>query len=624
MEESTPQFPLHSPISRRRVLAGLGAAAALYVPASRATAHAAEAVQAAQPAQFAPVPNGDTTAAEDRAQMLAQLGITEPALPPKASDPNAPPNVWPVDPENPEGNWTDALGHFVARSSFGQWTSYDDDTGLAGGAVSPFGAFGPYSHPRYPDIELLRMRNGRRVKSPRDWWMARRPEILRLVEENVFGRIPDRSRWPAVTWSVGPATTGTANGVEYQDVTITGHFDTSGYPQIRNVPVITGTLRTPLARQGEAVPTMVVYDKAANVWPFVASYGYGVFGYQPTLLQPDSGGANLSSYIIGLINKGNWRRPDDWGALAAWGWGISRLVDFFATYPDVDATRIAVQGHSRYGKATLVTAAYDRRIVAAFPSAAGQNGTSWMRRTFGESLENTTGETEYHWLCGNAMKYLGPRHPGRYWPRKVWDMPVDVHCVLALVAPRAVMEACGTDTPPGFGDAWTDPRGMYLSGKVASEVWEFLGYPGQIIPPGTEFTSGPGESIGGTPPIDQYFTAGTIAWGRHHQGHTPYPDWPTFAEFASRYLGADRPAVAAGQRFTLNPVVGTVRAGRGRLRNWQITGGTSAEAFDIDQSGRITIVDAARLDRSRRSYTLTVIAADGGVATHEETITIDA
>lgn len=170
-----------------------------------------------------------------------------------------------------------------------------------------------------------------------------------------------------------------------------------------------------------------------------------------------------------------------------------------------------------------------------------------------------------------------------------------------------------TDTPKGFGDAWTDPRGMFLSGKASSDVWTFLGWPGQIIPDGTVFTSGPGESIGGTPPIDQYFIEGTVAWGRHHEGHTPYPDWPAFATFSSRYLNDNRPVVTKGQRFTLGAgpsnVVGTVQAtdaDNDPLSNWQIAGGSGVGKFAVNRnSGEITIADALALDLSKaKQFTL--------------------
>jgi hypothetical protein len=629
-------------VPRRHFLAGVGAAA-VAVPVGLPVTGGGPATAAGAPTGPSPFPDfpaAGTTTTEDRAQMLWQLGITPPALPPRAEDPNRPPNARPVDPANTEGNWTDPLGHTVARAAFGQWITYDDDAGLAGGAASPAGDYGPFSNPRYTDIDLLTTKHGAPVRTPQDWWMRRRPEILRDVQDNLYGHIPHRDRWPAITWSVGAVTTGTANGVAYQERVITGTIDISGYPEVRNVPKIQGTLRTPLDKAGQPVPVFIEFGSAAGAWQFTAPHGYGVFGYNSGLLQPDSGGANLSSYIIGLVNKGHWRRPGDWGALAAWSWGISRLIDYFGTDPEVDATRIGVHGHSRFGKATLVAAAYDERVAAAYPSSAGALGTSWARRAWGETLELVCGaDTEYHWVAGNIMRYAGELNPGTYWPRKVENLPVDVHCVMSLVAPRIIFTNGGTDIPPGFGDAWTDPRGMYLAGAVSSVVWNHLGWPGQIIPEGTVFTSGPGESIGGTPPIDVAFIEGTIGWRRHHEGHTPAPDWPSFLQMVSRHFTDNRPVVTSGQRFTLGEgpvnVVGTVRAtdaDNDTLGNWQITGGRRAGAFAIDRdafaidrgTGEITIANARSLDLVETDgYTLTVTVDDGKLASTAEVVTID-
>jgi hypothetical protein len=617
---------LMSDVSKRRFLAtGVGVAAAAGLPVAGAGPAAAD----RSPSPFPAIPTAATTTNDDRLQMLWQLGITRPELPLRAEDPNRPPNITPQDPANLEGNWTDPLGHFVTRADFGQWITYDDDAGAAGGSVSPFGDFGPFSHPRYTDIDLLRMRDRSPVRSAEDWWTRRRPEILRDVRDNLYGHLPPRDRWPAITWSVGPVSTGTANGVAFAQRVITGTIDTSSFPEVRNAPVIQGTLRTPLDRQGQPVPVIITFGASTSAWQFTAPFGYGVCGFDATRLQPDSGGANMSSYLIGLVNHGNWRRPGDWGALAAWGWGISRLIDYFETDPGVDASRIGVQGHSRFGKATLVAAAYDERIGAAFPSSAGALGTSWSRRAWGESLELVAGaDTEYHWVAGNIMRYQGELRPGRYWPRKVERLPVDVHSVLSLVAPRVVLTNGGTDVPPGFGDAWTDPRGMYLSGAVSSQVWELLGWPGQIIPPGTAFTSGPGESIGGTPAIDLAFIDGTVGWRRHHEGHTPNPDWPAFVELTARHFNRTRPVVAPGQRFTVGRgrrEVGTVQAadpGGAALGNWQITGGSGAQAFAIDRSsGRITVRDHRALGHVG-SHTLTVVVDNRALTSKAEVVLI--
>ncbi|MCA1836449.1 MAG: hypothetical protein LC721_09025, partial [Actinobacteria bacterium] len=154
--------------------------------------------------------------------------------------------------------------------------------------------------------------------------------------------------------------------------------------------------------------------------------------------------------------------------------------------------------------------------------------------------------------------------------------------------------------------------------------------PGLIIPEGTVFTSGPGESIGGTPPIDVAFIDGTMGWRRHHEGHTPNPDWPAFMQLTARHFDDDRPVVPPGQRFTLGDgpagVVGTVRAtGAGPLGNWQITGGTGAGAFAIDRgTGRIVVTDLRDCDLVHRNdFTLTVIVDDRKLASSAQTVTID-
>jgi hypothetical protein len=630
MSESSQ--PARRQIPRRRFLAGMGLAAAASTGLSAGGTRPALAAGPSSPSPFPDSPDASITTTQDRHQMLWQLGITEPTLPPRADDPNRPPNTRPVDPARPDGNWTDPLGHTVTRAAFGQWITYDDSAGPAGGAVSPLGDYGPFSNPRYTDIELLRTRDGRPVRTPEDWWTRRRPEILRQVQDNLYGHIPPHDRWPAITWSVGPVTTGTANGVAFKQRVVTGAIDTSGHPAVRNVPVIQGTLRTPLAAAGRPVPVILVFGGSNREWQFTAPYGYGVCAFNWALLQPDSGGANLSSYLIGLINRGHWRHPRDWGALTAWSWGISRLIDYFETDPDVDATRIGLQGHSRFGKATLVAAAYDDRIGAAFPSSAGELGTSWARRAWGESLELVSGaDTEYHWVAGNVMRYAGELHPGQYWPRKVELLPVDVHSVMSLVAPRVVMTNGGTDVPPGFGDAWTDPRGMYLAGTVSSQVWTHLGWPGQVVPEGTIFTSGPGESIGGTPPIDVAFIDGTIGWRRHHEGHTPVPDWPAFMQLTARHFDDGRPVVTPAQRFVLGEgranVVGTVRAtdaDSDPLGNWHVTGGSGVGRFAIDRgTGQIRIANPWSLDLERTTrFTLEVTVDDRKLTSRREMVTI--
>jgi hypothetical protein len=523
----------------------------------------------------------------------------------------------------------------------------------------------------YEPIDLFTLGGtGEKIQTPEDWWLKRRPEIWDLVQKEIYGYTWPQSEWPSITWTIGPVTTGTEagmvscitsptcpNGVmpdgntySYRQKTYTGTISTASYPALRNAPVLSITCRFPATAAGK-VPTFISISESDADFEYTAPKGFAACGYTQTLLQPDAGGADTSSYLIGLINKGNWRKPTDPGALVAWAWGASRIIDEFALDPDPmgpDADKIAVEGHSRDGKATLVTAAYDDRVVAALPSCGGEGGTSWIRRNYGESIESIVGNGEYYWMDGYLMNYAGARcqknpdvgPPGckpAFFPRKVEDLDVDVNHVMALIAPRAVMTNGGTDTPfHGFGDAWQDPRGMYLAGTFASPAWELLGWPGQIIPPGTVFTSNPtpynsGESIGGTPPFDTAFIDGTVGYRRHTQGHTDVPEWPVFVQFASKYLNDTRPLITPGQVFNFpnswTNEVGVVKGtpgGGGALQNWQIKGGTGAYIFSIDRStGTIKLAGPQALDPRTTSYTLTLMVSDGILPSHDETVTIN-
>lgn len=589
----------------------------------------------AQVCDLPDVPDSTITSVQDRDRMLCQLGIAFPIMPPRVDDPNRPVNSTPANPANTEGNWTDPRRHVVLRTNFGLWHTYDSDSGELGGAMSGVGDYGPFSTPRYTDIKLLRMKNGGKVHDSEGWWLRRRPEIFKLVQQELYGKPID----PAipVAWAVSAETTGIqvvgAVSYPYRQKTFTGTVDKSSYPALRNTPVITAQCRYPAAT-GKRYPVVVTYGEGTARFQYTAPYDIGVCSYNPGGVQPDSGGANLSSYLIGLVTKGNWRKPDDPGSLVAWGWGISRLIDRLETDADLDGDKVGVQGHSRYGKATLVTAAYDERVAVAWPSDAGAMGTAMMRRHYGESLEFVaSSSSEYHWVNGNILKYAGPLHEGGYIPRKVELLDVDAHSTTALLAPRAIFVTNGTDTPPGFGDAWADPRGTFLSGKLASPVWKLLGWKGQIIPEDTVFTSGLDESIGGTPPFNVAFIDGTVGWRRQIEGHVSTPNWPTFALFASRYLNDSRPVIDPDQKFTLGAgpvnVVGTVTASDAdaadELRSWQIKGGSGADIFDIrSRTGEIRIANASEIDfRKATQYTLTIIAGDGNLASHDEVVTID-
>ena len=247
---------------------------------------------------------------------------------------------------------------------------------------------------------------------------------------------------------------------------------------------------------------------APNWQQQVLAKGWGYAIIVANSIQADNG-AGLTEGIIGLCNKGQPRRLDDWGALRAWAWGASRALDYFETDKSVDAKQVGLEGHSRYGKATIVAMANDQRFAIAFVSSSGEAGVKLHRRNYGELVENVAGSGEYHWMACNFIKYAGPLN---------WDdLPVDSHELVALCAPRPVFISSGD-----AGDGWVDAKGMFLAAVGAGPVYKLLGK----------------KDLGTTefPPVETALIGGAIAFRQHSGGHTPGPNWPTFLTFASRYI----------------------------------------------------------------------------------------
>lgn len=183
-------------------------------------------------------PPRNVTSAMDRDQMLDQLGIKLPQLPLKLQDQNAPKGAFPVSKANPEGNWTDSSRNTITRSSFGLWNNYSDKS--SGFFPGPDSArVGDYT-----PIDLLKMKKGKVITTADEWWSKRRPEIMKDIQEQLYGKIPPENILPKVTWSVKTSSGGKGNSA-YIQKEITGTIDISRYPQVRNKPVILATLRTP-------------------------------------------------------------------------------------------------------------------------------------------------------------------------------------------------------------------------------------------------------------------------------------------------------------------------------------------------------------------------------------------
>jgi len=383
-------------------------------------------------------------------------------------------------------------------------------------------------YPKLPDPLVLK--NGQRVTTAKGWWTKRRPEIVEDFDREIYGRVPKVT--PSVKWKT-LSFTNERNG-DFPVITkkLAGHVDNSSYPQI--TVDIQLTLTTPANAAGP-VPVIMEFGfvfppgfrppasplPTGPTWQQqVLSRGWGYAILIPNSIQADNG-AGLNSGIIGLCNKGQPRKVDDWGALRAWAWGASRALDYFDTDKAVDAKEVGLEGHSRYGKATLVAMAYDQRFAIAYVSSSGEGGAKLHRRNWGELVENVAGTGEYHWMAGNFLKYAGPL---------TWnDLPVDSHELVALCAPRPVFISGGATK----GDGWVDAKGMFLAAAGAGPVYRLLGKKdlGTI-----EF-----------PPVETELIGGEVAFRQHSGGHTPGPNWPTFLTFASRYLkGPSVPATQPG------------------------------------------------------------------------------
>src|SRR5207245_9022628 len=175
--------------------------------------------------------------------------------------------------------------------------------------------------------------------------------------------------------------------------------------------------------------------------------------------------------IIGLVHKGQPRKPDDWGALRAWAWGAAHGLDYLETDPTVNAKKVGIEGVSRFGKAALVTLAFERRFALALVGSSGEGGAKLHRRNFGEAVENLTGSGEYHWMAGNFLKYGAAE--ATFGSRNAGDLPVDAHELIALCAPRLTFISYGV---PEKGDPkWLDHQGSYMAAIAAGPVFRLLG-----------------------------------------------------------------------------------------------------------------------------------------------------
>ncbi|GAT63598.1 alpha/beta hydrolase family protein [Paludibacter jiangxiensis] len=430
--------------------------------------------------------------------------------------------------------------------------------------------------PQLPDV--LTLKNGKKVTSPDMWWKLRRPEIVEDFEREVYGRLPKNI--PSVKWEVKITDREFVGRIPVIAKQLIGHVDNSQCPSINvdinmmlvvpanvkgPVPVLMmfgrPSFPSPAQPSNEDLDKIntafkemmiksnsemkAIFDKYPAYQPItklaganffapapdgksapteqLLAAGWGYVTIDPASIQADNG-AGLTRGIIGLVNKGQSRSPEDWGALRAWSWGAARGLDYLETDPLVDAKKVGIEGVSRYGKAALVTLAFEPRFAVGLIGSSGKGGAALHRRIFGEAVESLGNSGEYHWMAGNYIKYSASE--ASFGSKTGCDLPVDSHELIALCAPRLTFISYGI---PEQGDArWLDQQGSYMSTIAAGTVFKLLG--ARDLGVSNDYMK---EQM---PLVLHGLMDGELAWRQHDGGHTDAPNFQAFIPWASKML----------------------------------------------------------------------------------------
>lgn len=381
----------------------------------------------------------------------------------------------------------------------------------------------PYSLP-----DPLRMESGCKVRSVRQWEKKRRPELIRLFSEEVFGYVP-----------------GKPEGVHFRELTFGEAFDGKAlrkeiavYFDAEETDSLVLLLYLPKEAKGP-VPAFlginffgnytttldpeVTYpseaeraadgngygEKArgfqARRWPYecILSRGYAVATFYCGDVDPDFDDG-FTNGVHGTIYKAKMRTGSSWGTISTWAWGLMRAMDYLES--DSSIGKVAVIGHSRLGKTALWAGALDERFSMVISNESGCTGAALSRRAIGETVGVIQSKFP-HWFCRNYLKYSDKEN----------TLPVDQHELLALVAPRPLYVASAD------GDKWSDPKGEYLSLLGAAPVYELYGLEAlkDLDQPRVSFPVSAGRS------------AYHLRHGRHD---IVLYDWIQYLNFADQFL----------------------------------------------------------------------------------------
>lgn len=383
-----------------------------------------------------------------------------------------------------------------------------------------------------PDV--LTLSNGQKVTDKQIWLSKRRPEIVKLFEENQFGKMPERPH--SLAFRVFDKGTPVFDGTAIRkQVTVYFTSDTTDHkmdiliytpvnltkpvplllmisfsPNSSMVPNDPGVKQgTMWSRDGKKVPAPKTGLGKLDVAKFTSN-GIAIATIYYGDIEPDYK-LGYQHGIRGFYLKPGEKYPADneWGAISAWAWGLSRAMDYFETDRQIDAHRIALQGTSRLGKTVLWAAARDTRFKMVIPSCSGEGGAAISRRNYGETIKHLSDTSRYYYqLAPNWHKYSDDPNLS----------PVEAHMLVSLIAPRYVLLQTG-DT-----DYWSDPKGEFLAAKSAQPVYSLFGESG---PGAADWTAGGDESLAYNP----------LGYYMHVGGHGTVPtDWDVFLKYIKKYL----------------------------------------------------------------------------------------
>jgi hypothetical protein len=453
-------------------------------------------------------------------------------------------------------NWTTQQDHKNMMEQLGIIRLRPGPSGQSGRTNSA--NYDPAKANPFPDLpDVLTLKNGQKVATAERWWKQRRPEIVEDFEREVIGRVPKHV--PKVTWTVvSNITDGLVGNLPANGKQLIGQVDNSGCPTI--TVDIRMTLVTPVKIKGR-VPVLIMFggfggdgmpraagspvptnrfaefggpfkDPPSTEQLLAAGWGYAIIN--PGSIQADNG-AGLTKGIIGLVNQGQPRKPDDWGALRAWAWGAARGLDYLERDPAVDDRKVGIEGVSRFGKAALVAMAFEPRFALALVGSSGEGGAKLHRRNFGEAVENLTGSGEYHWMAGNFLKYGAAE--SSFGSQNAGDLPVDAHMLIALCAPRLTFISYGV---PERGDAnWLDQQGSYMATVGAGPVFRLLG--------ARDIGEKEDYRTARMPPVNTGMLDRELAWRQHDGGHEDRSNMKYFIAWANKLIKHSPPATPAGR-----------------------------------------------------------------------------